>query len=386
MDRATFHSARERAYAKGDFVAARALERQRLKAAPEDWDAWMRASYTEAHLGNYADSARLIERAVKGDPANVVYRRLMHIHFQKAGREHDIAILDATLGGSPDAIARAANAVKAQTARARLANTLDRVLPLWSAAADPDPAPRYAHWLSQWPSDESSHWAELNPFRHKEGDVIDFGDFGRLRCGPITEVIFKRIGRAIPWEVPVATLLCELASRMNPDCLALDIGANVGTLTVPLARHSAGSVLAFEPVPANHLNLIDNLSLNRLATVETRAEALSTAPGHAAMFDVHADNAGTAKLAETPSAGIPVPLARLDDILDGRRVGLIKIDVEGHEVQALTGGQKMMERDRPLVVAEVLGAKRASLLGYFDRLGYDHVPVMRDDHLFYPKG
>lgn len=142
---------------------------------------------------------------------------------------------------------------------------------------------------------------------------------------------------------------------IKPGDVVLDVGANVGTVTLPFAHRVGpqGRVYAFEPQRIVFQHLCANIALNGLFNVDARCAAVGAATGVAHILDVSPDrikNAGAARIShETGDAA--VPLIKLDD-LDLPRCSLIKIDVEGMEAQVLAGADNLVERHQPIVYFE----------------------------------
>lgn len=165
-----------------------------------------------------------------------------------------------------------------------------------------------------------------------------------LPWGALIEIdIREAIGRAI-WNCGLYDLaVVEALMRLqDPELLAIDAGANIGAMTGALAC-CAAEVWAFEPHPVIHQRLLDNLQ--RLtgkpgfAPCRAFALALSDRDGEAQMEnpDGFTANQGLARLAK--EGGISVKTARLDELLAGRPVGVMKLDVEGHELGVLSGAE-----------------------------------------------
>jgi FkbM family methyltransferase len=141
----------------------------------------------------------------------------------------------------------------------------------------------------------------------------------------------------------------------------LDVGANFGlhTLLAGFIVGSTGEVHALEPLPSNLKKLRRHVRLNHLeSVVHIAPTAVSDAPESEVTFFSGGEDLGvTASL--TSSGGntlqVTVPNTTLDDYLPkiGRPVRLIKIDVEGAELKVLRGGQKLLEKYKPLLVIEV---------------------------------
>jgi FkbM family methyltransferase len=187
-----------------------------------------------------------------------------------------------------------------------------------------------------------------------------------------------------------------VASLCDPGRVSLDIGADVGEFTIAMLA-SSRSVVAFEPRPAQARDLAAMFAAVG-APVRVEAVALSDQPGVTTMRVVQSDpgrstiDAANAlsDSGEDAVQSIEVEVKRLDDLrLDD--VGLVKIDVEGHELAVLRGAADTLARNRPAVLVEAeerhhRGAVAAitELLtglgyhGYFE-IGDDRRPVAEFD-------
>jgi len=128
----------------------------------------------------------------------------------------------------------------------------------------------------------------------------------------------------------------------------MDVGANIGLTTIPLARNPRIHCLAFEPEPVNFGYLRWNVARN--------AEAASIELHHMALFDKRGtmsmalanENLGDHRLTHGGVAGrrtIQVPTVPLDDFLD-RVAGplAVKVDTQGAEPFVIAGGRKVFAR------------------------------------------
>ncbi len=142
----------------------------------------------------------------------------------------------------------------------------------------------------------------------------------------------------------------------------LDIGANMGVTAALAARELAGreQVFAFEPLPATAQRAAATFALNDLKNVRFFQAALSDTDSEITFYypEGHSEIASAHRNGQMEWMNVQevrVPSVRLDSILDKEiqnRVGLIKIDVEGHEIFALRGGSKMLGRDTPPILYE----------------------------------
>ena len=142
---------------------------------------------------------------------------------------------------------------------------------------------------------------------------------------------------------------------LEPGDVFLDIGANIGYLTKVGARlvGEQGAVFAFEPMPDALRVLKENTrALNNVKLYQT---ALSDKKG-SGDFSVN-KYGNTSSLGENPGARrtIQVPIDTLDNSLkDEKRIDVIKIDVEGFELEVLRGATAILAQHRPLLYFEVI--------------------------------
>lgn len=140
----------------------------------------------------------------------------------------------------------------------------------------------------------------------------------------------------------------------RPGWCVLDIGANMGVHTLRLSRlvGPSGRVFAFEPMDYAFGKLVRNIALNRRRNIEVFRLALSNhnAPAQEVGYRSSWETSGERR----PERSI-VDFRRLDDwCVDHRitRIDLIKLDVDGHEMQVVQGGLASIKRFRPVILVE----------------------------------
>lgn len=174
-----------------------------------------------------------------------------------------------------------------------------------------------------------------------------------LNVRPI-EVIGSNIWYYGVFDLIVAESIARLLDRSET---ALDIGANIGQMTTLMSFKTGkgGQVFAFEPHPEIFGELAANCGINeddsRAAGVSLHNIGLSDRNGeaHLQVSAVFSENRGTARVASANSAAtpgmIPIRLNTLDDVLPAEtKVGLCKIDVEGHELKVFKGASEILQR------------------------------------------
>jgi len=150
------------------------------------------------------------------------------------------------------------------------------------------------------------------------------------------------------YELPITELLFRL---LKPGDQAIDAGANIGYITCIMAylTGASGHVDAFEPHPELVQHLKRNIELlgNTSETVHVHKVGLSAQAGEA-FLDLGSEfekNNGTSKVAFDNDAGnsIRVLLQTLDETIGDRQIEVLKLDVEGHEAEALLGAEKSLK-------------------------------------------
>lgn len=198
----------------------------------------------------------------------------------------------------------------------------------------------------------------------------------QCRHGPM---LFLRgdqyVGRSLELYGEFSELESTLFSQIvRPGFHVAEIGANIGTHTVPIARLAgpSGRVLAFEPQRVIHQILCANLALNGLFNVNIRQAGVGASPGHLRVPPVDyaaIGNFGGISL-EDSSDGEEVPIVRLDD-QDLPALHFIKIDVEGMEHDVLAGARQTVARHRPVMYVENdRKEKSAALIRLLEELDY----------------
>jgi FkbM family methyltransferase len=152
-----------------------------------------------------------------------------------------------------------------------------------------------------------------------------------------------------------------LRSCLGPGDVALDVGANIGVHTVRMARAvgPAGRVVAIEPMPELVERLRHNLELNCLADrVRIVAKGAGSHDGAARFYRPPLTNQGKGSFIAGPDLapeGLELPVVTLDTLVEELRIGrvrLVKIDVEGLELDTIAGAASLIAAYRPYLLFE----------------------------------
>lgn len=189
----------------------------------------------------------------------------------------------------------------------------------------------------------------------------------RMHVDPRSELGYLR-GDHEPW------LQDLLAETLEPGGMYLDVGSHVGFFGMLAARivGPEGTVHCFEPDPSTFRRLCDNLDANALSGVHRHNVAAWSSAGSVRFASSSdADSGVTGHVLEGSPEGVDVPAVTLDGILDGDRPDLVKIDVEGAEVEALAGASATVRACATTWVVEVHSeALATAVIDLFREHGY----------------
>ena len=158
---------------------------------------------------------------------------------------------------------------------------------------------------------------------------------------------------------------------LRPGSVVYDVGANVGIYTVLACRMVGveGRVFSFEPSPDNVQRLAENIRVNKFNNVEIVPSAVSVTDGFAT-FDSEADPC-VRKISE--SGALRVETVSLDSFVASGKPfpNLMKIDVEGAELDVLRGAQKLLVEHGPTIFLATHGEQvHAECVSFLKELGY----------------
>ena len=180
-----------------------------------------------------------------------------------------------------------------------------------------------------------------------------------------------------------------LAQAIKSGMTVIEVGSNIGAHTIPMARACRpGTLYAFEPQRRIFQILCANLALNDIDNVVAWPDACGMEAGQAsvpALDYASADNFGGVSLGVSGQAGEQVRVVRIDD-LGLTALGLLKIDVEGFELDVLAGAAETIGRLRPVIYVENdRAANQRTLIGLVHHLGYQmywHCPALAEPENF----
>jgi FkbM family methyltransferase len=226
-----------------------------------------------------------------------------------------------------------------------------------------------------------------------------FGQFSEIGSGPGKGLRFDagphthRFASG-QYEFPVQEALAALVKRGD---VCYDIGANLGFFSVLLGRLAGptGSIYAFEPVPRNASTIERNARLNRMDNITVMRIAVSSGDGQEELLLAHHVGGAVLKSAGAPpdlAGSLIVETASLDMLLERQQIkppNIAKIDIEGAEMEALQGMERILRAWTPAIILELddetsAGCERKTTLcrSYLHDLGF-RTKLLRNS---YPDG
>lgn len=224
---------------------------------------------------------------------------------------------------------------------------------------DPDPAglAHYQQLVSQGLSLDRliRSFVNSDEYRHRQTDEarptpIDLG--GYHVCIQKLDTDFGQgIFHSHKYEEHVRQAARE---NLREGDVAVDVGANIGVLTFLAASivGKTGRVIAVEPNPDNLQLLYRGIVYNGLTNVEVLPHAASNSR---TVFSLTGGTSNTHLIGarEPEEGGHFVQSIVLDEVLgDLPRLDFVKMDIEGHEPQALAGFSRLIGRHRPVLLVE----------------------------------
>ena len=222
-----------------------------------------------------------------------------------------------------------------------------------------------------------SLWQKYLLRKFKRMQVINLSNNLKIKISRENGYIDEQIFLSREWSHGLINTLLE---NVRSDSIVLDVGANIGYMTLHLSQKCLdGHVYSFEPVRSLYEQLQTNVEINNF---ENNCTLLNIALGNV-------DEAGTV-LKNTKNMGMSsivrsekvssenenIIIKKLDSIdLNVENIDLIKVDVEGFEYEFLKGAEKTIKNHMPILVIEYSPALLSSdeqhdLVEFLYKMGY----------------
>jgi FkbM family methyltransferase len=150
---------------------------------------------------------------------------------------------------------------------------------------------------------------------------------------------------------------------LRPGYIFFDVGANVGYYSFLASQlvGPTGRIYSFEPIPANISAIHRNIQSNAIPNILLQPSAIGSKNGTIILYtrEISIDNSGWASKVSSPrrQSKVEVPMVSLDDFIRSKgikSINLVKMDIEGSELDALLGGSILFSsNDAPDIICEV---------------------------------
>jgi len=225
---------------------------------------------------------------------------------------------------------------------------------------------------------EHAHLAFINnPMRMSDQEIAKMDTTGMVekKSADLTFFVYptnqdKWVSDSISeygyWEKGMSDQCCREYHKLTGKAHFLDVGANIGTWSIPMAQclrklNRGGSVIAVEALAANAMHLAASLRANSFQNIDLFNYAVGDGGlQDEALEEVVEDNRGGSKLifkASSDRAKKSVAMTTLDAILRDRlaskdsRIFAMKMDIENYELYALRGAPSLLQGDhRPCLL------------------------------------
>ena len=205
-------------------------------------------------------------------------------------------------------------------------------------------------------------WRRLRSLWRPEPAVEDCWFFGAHFKLPRNHKLgVEMLLQRFEWlQIPAMLKACR---ELKPAAF-IDIGANFGIYTCIIGRQKlAGRLIAFEPNPAVAIHLREHIQLNAIPAVEIHLAAAGARPHRAALTVCPPGHDALASVVPAQPGSIDIDVVALDDTLSFIGAPLvIKIDVEGYELEVLQGAKNLFGRNWGYAQIECFDEQREKAL------------------------
>jgi len=210
--------------------------------------------------------------------------------------------------------------------------------------------------------------------------------------------ISNQLKKNLIWEKNLHNIFTKY---ITPNSIVIEGGCHIGSHTIKLGM-LAKHVFAFEPMPSSYDILEKNIKLNDLKNITLFKKGLSNTFNTTHFQWIPKDNPGGSGLASNPMRKptwikeeknkIHVDLTTIDS-LNLKRLDFIKLDIEGYETLAISGGIKTIKKYKPVITLESyyncnggvdIDFTKHNFKDLIDN-GYNVIHIEKADFLFIPK-
>jgi FkbM family methyltransferase len=223
--------------------------------------------------------------------------------------------------------------------------------------------------------------------RTSSPNIVAQSKYGPIIVNAFDQFIGKSVLRNGVWdEINIALLrkLIELKLSSKNQVIFYDVGANIGTHSLALAKIFGGriQIRAFEAQPMLYNMLCGTIALNNLDNVVVYLNAVAEKAGDEIVFNspdyLQENNFGGLELAvpfrsdnqnmQKSGKKSVIKTIAIDTIAED--VDFIKMDIEGVEIKALSGAQQTIKKSRPILLVEIMKSNPEEIKQFFNQKEY----------------
>ena len=184
-----------------------------------------------------------------------------------------------------------------------------------------------------------------------------------------------------------------LYSLINENDNIIDVGTNIGSTILQFTNLSGeeSRIIGFEPDPVNFKNCQKNISLNKFKNIQVFSEGLGNEKGSFQLIVDEPSNRGMNRVSienQPGKSSAMINIETLDSIINREkinRINIVKIDVEGFEMNVLKGAVKLVESQSPIFFIEIddnnlkkAGSSSLELITFLIQMKY-HIFIAEDN-------
>lgn len=190
----------------------------------------------------------------------------------------------------------------------------------------------------------------------------------KFRLSNTLDTIQNRLAREEFFEIKE---LSECALRLPQNPRVLDIGSNIGNHALFFTCIcKAAEIHCFEPAQHIAEQLEENFRINEIPPerYKIRRMGLGSRAGKASLDRIDVSNLGATSLKDDATGSIEID--SLDNLYPEQMFDLLKIDVEGMELEVLAGGQELIKRCRPIILIEIANSNKGHFFVWAGKNSY----------------
>lgn len=224
-------------------------------------------------------------------------------------------------------------------------------------------------------------------FTKDEIVTLDTQAYGKFKCFSNDFIICRNIRMNGTWESHISELLIK---NYKPNTNFLDIGSNYGCHSIAVAKtikenRENGKVYAFEIQPRIYELFLDNINNNNLSDVvipnliglSNKNEIIQlNVPDNYKQFQNYGGLGIKQMSQQSSGTTIDTTLVKLDDLYIDN-ISLIKLDVEGHELEVLEGALNTLDQNRPIIFIEIWKDHKDKYFNWINK----NLPYYKIEHI-----